>query len=81
MLFLTDRLWEALGLRGSIELELNSLGSAEARARYEQALVAYLSDRRDELDDDSLRRLDTNPLRILDSKVQSTVDLLADETN
>jgi histidyl-tRNA synthetase len=61
------RLWRLLGLDG-IALELNSLGSAEARARYRDRLVAYLEGNRDALDADSQRRLTTNPLRVLDSK-------------
>ncbi len=61
------RLWKRLGL-SDIRLELNTLGSAEARARYRARLVKYLESRRDELDEDSLRRLHSNPLRVLDSK-------------
>jgi histidyl-tRNA synthetase len=62
-----SRLWRGLGLEG-LALELNSLGSAEARARYRLKLVAYLEQHRDALDADSQRRLTTNPLRVLDSK-------------
>ena len=61
------RLWRLLGLEG-IALELNSLGSSDARARYRERLVAYLEQHRDGLDADSQRRLVTNPLRVLDSK-------------
>jgi histidyl-tRNA synthetase len=61
------RLWRTLGLEG-ITLELNTLASLEARARYRERLVAYLERHRDRLDGDSLRRLHTNPLRVLDSK-------------
>src|SRR5689334_1046420 len=61
------RLWRQLGLSG-IELELNTLGSTEARARYRGRLVEYLEQHRDELDSDSMRRLNSNPLRVLDSK-------------
>jgi len=78
MLAMIDRLWRRLGLRDCLELELNSLGSSAARAAYRDALVGYLSRYRDELDADSQRRLGTNPLRILDSKVASTQALLAD---
>jgi histidyl-tRNA synthetase len=78
MLAMTDRLWRRLGIRDALELELNSLGTPESRAAYRAALVAYLSEYRDELDEDSQRRLDTNPLRILDSKVERTQALLAD---
>src|SRR5580765_9007006 len=52
----------------AIEVTINSLGEPEERAAYRDALVTYFSDRRDQLDEDSRRRLETNPLRILDSK-------------
>lgn len=61
------RVWKALGIN-DVCLELNSLGSYSARQRYRNLLVEYLSAHRDQLDDDSTRRLETNPLRILDSK-------------
>jgi histidyl-tRNA synthetase len=61
------RLWRSLGL-SDIELELNTLGSPDARARYRMHLVRYLEQHRDALDADSQRRLTTNPLRVLDSK-------------
>jgi histidyl-tRNA synthetase len=61
------RLWKDLGLDG-IELEINTLGSSEARARYRAHLVRYLEQHQDALDEDSRRRLHTNPLRVLDSK-------------
>ena len=67
LLLLCNRLWRALGLRG-LTLELNSLGTAEARARYRAELVSYLQSRQDELDEDSRQRLHKNPLRVLDSK-------------
>jgi len=63
-------------LSDQITLELNSMGSAEARAEYKVALLEFLSGCEDELDSDSKRRLSTNPLRILDSKVESTQALL-----
>lgn len=66
-----------LGVQGLV-LEVNSLGSAEDRARYRQELVAWLTDRETQLDDDSQARLMTNPLRILDSKNKDTQALLAD---
>ncbi len=77
LIVLSARLWRLLGLDGAVTLELNSLGGNEDRARYRAALVAYLSERRDELDEDSQRRLDGNPLRILDSKSEQTQALLA----
>jgi histidyl-tRNA synthetase len=67
LLLLGQRLWRTLGLDG-LTLELNSLGTAEARAQYRSALIGYLDGRRDELDEDSQQRLHKNPLRVLDSK-------------
>lgn len=78
LIVLTWRLWKRLGLADSVTLQLNSLGSSEARASYRDALVAYLRERFDQLDEDSQRRLTTNPLRILDSKNAQTQALLAD---
>ncbi|WP_415891450.1 histidine--tRNA ligase [Neptuniibacter sp. SY11_33] len=76
VIMLSARLWKRLGLLDSVTLQLNSLGSNEARADYKAALVEYLEERKDQLDEDSLRRLDSNPLRILDSKDQNTQALL-----
>lgn len=76
LIALTARLWHLLGVSGSVKLELNSIGSVTARAHYKLALVAYLSERLDELDPDSQRRLTTNPLRILDSKNPDTQRVL-----
>ncbi len=67
LIILTARLWKRLKLE-DIRLELNTLGSNEARTRYREILLDYLNANRDQLDEDSLRRLDSNPLRILDSK-------------
>ncbi len=67
LIMLTARLWEKLGL-DNLELQINSLGSAEARQAYRVILVAYLTEHKSSLDEDSLRRLDSNPLRILDTK-------------
>jgi histidyl-tRNA synthetase len=78
LIVLTWRLWGMLGLRDAVTLELNSLGSSAARAIYRDALVAYLEARRDLLDEDSKRRLQSNPLRVLDSKVAETQALLVD---
>lgn len=72
LIVLTWRLWKKLGLADAVTLQLNSLGSSEARAAYRDALVAYLQERFDQLDEDSQRRLTTNPLRILDSKNEAT---------
>ncbi len=68
LILMTARLWRELGMGDEVRLELNSLGSSEARAAYREKLVAYLQAREDALDEDSRRRLHTNPLRILDSK-------------
>ncbi len=65
---MSARLWQKLGMTDEVRLEINSLGSSEARHAYRQTLVDYLQQHREQLDEDSLRRLDTNPLRILDSK-------------
>lgn len=67
LIALTARFWEKVGLEG-LELQINSLGSLEARQAYRDKLVAYLNQHLEQLDEDSLRRLETNPLRILDSK-------------
>jgi len=77
LLLLSAALWRELGISDLLTLELNSIGSPEARATYRQALVEYLSAHRDALDEDSQRRLESNPLRILDSKNESTQALLA----
>ncbi|MFN3768102.1 MAG: histidine--tRNA ligase [Ectopseudomonas guguanensis] len=76
LIVLTWRLWKQLGLADVVTLQLNSLGSSEARAAYRDALVAYLQERFDQLDEDSQRRLTTNPLRILDSKNEATQAVL-----
>ncbi len=78
LILMTARLWQQLGLAEAVTLQLNTLGSNEARARYRDALVDYLSARKDQLDEDSQRRLETNPLRVLDSKNPETQALLAD---
>ncbi|OGI49965.1 MAG: histidine--tRNA ligase [Candidatus Muproteobacteria bacterium RIFCSPHIGHO2_02_FULL_65_16] len=70
------RLWRALGVDG-LTLQINSLGTPAARAAYRKVLVRYLETRRAELDADSLRRLDKNPLRILDSKNPAMQDVIA----
>ncbi|MFO2426495.1 histidine--tRNA ligase [Pseudomonas aeruginosa] len=76
LIILTWRLWQKLGMADAVTLQLNTLGSSEARARYREALVAYLQERFEQLDEDSQRRMTTNPLRILDSKVEGTQTLL-----
>lgn len=76
LILLTARMWKRLNLSDKVQLELNTLGEIEARNRYRSALVEYLSARKSELDEDSQRRLTTNPLRILDSKSEQTQTLL-----
>jgi len=68
LILLTDRLWKRLGIRDKVVLQLNSLGTTEERSAYREILVEYFKQHIDALDEDSLRRLETNPLRILDSK-------------
>tara|TARA_R100001143_G_scaffold727_1_gene1906 strand:- start:14781 stop:16055 length:1275 start_codon:yes stop_codon:yes gene_type:complete len=67
MILLTARLWKTLGLK-DISLQINSLGSTDARLNYREKLVEYYQDNYSQLDEDSQRRLVSNPLRILDSK-------------
>ncbi|MDG2326119.1 MAG: histidine--tRNA ligase, partial [Halioglobus sp.] len=76
VILLTARLWRELGIAEDVQLQLNSIGNAESRNAYRDALVAYLRERVDALDEDSQRRLDSNPLRILDSKNQETQAVL-----
>jgi len=76
VILLSARLWRELGLMEHVTLEINSLGSSEARAAYRDKLVAYFEQHRDVLDDDSLRRLTSNPLRILDSKNPAMAEML-----
>ena len=78
LISMTHLMWQELGLKDEMHLQLNSLGELDERHAYREALVAYLTDKQDQLDDDSKRRLTTNPLRILDSKEASTQAVLAD---
>ena len=78
LIVMTHLLWQRLNIRDKVTLQLNTLGSNEARTNYKAALVEYLSARKDELDEDSQRRLESNPLRILDSKNEQTQTLLND---
>ncbi|MGM0536029.1 MAG: histidine--tRNA ligase [Pseudomonadota bacterium] len=75
-ILLSARLWKALGLHEHVTLELNSLGSAEARAAYRETLVAYFEQHHALLDEDSRRRLTSNPMRILDSKNPDMAEML-----
>ncbi|MGB0468054.1 MAG: histidine--tRNA ligase [Pontibacterium sp.] len=78
LILMTARLWRELGLLDAVTLQLNTLGSSEARARFRADLVAYLLEHKEQLDEDSKRRLDTNPMRILDTKDPATQALLTD---
>ncbi len=68
LILIMDRLWKKLGIRDKVRLQLNSLGTIEERLVYRTVLVDYFRGHLAELDEDSLRRLETNPLRILDTK-------------
>jgi histidyl-tRNA synthetase len=76
LILLCARLWRKLGLSDAVELQVNSIGSAQARKHYRAALVEFLEGHFEALDEDSQRRLHTNPLRILDSKNPQTQALL-----
>ncbi|MCP4468230.1 MAG: histidine--tRNA ligase [Halieaceae bacterium] len=78
LIIICARLWRELGIADSVRLEINSIGSTESRASYRAALVAYLEQHASALDEDSKRRLESNPLRILDSKNADTQLLLED---
>ncbi len=77
LILVTARLWKELGL-GGLELQLNTLGTADERSRYRQILVDYFQSRLHELDEDSRRRLEGNPLRILDTKNPEMAAVVAD---
>ena len=70
--------WQGLGVESMVNLEINTLGSSEDRQQYRTALVEFLTPKSEQLDDDSRRRLTTNPMRILDSKNPVTQALLND---
>lgn len=76
LISITDSLWKSLQINA--QLEINSLGSAASRASYRETLSGYFSDNKDRLDEDSSRRLKTNPLRILDSKNKDLEALIAE---
>ncbi|MGD8570987.1 MAG: histidine--tRNA ligase [Gammaproteobacteria bacterium] len=75
LIAMTARIWKHLGL-DDLELQINSLGSVECRRAYREILVAYFSQHQSELDEDSQRRLHSNPLRILDSKNPAMQELI-----
>lgn len=76
LIVMLARLWKRLGI-GRVALQINSLGTLEARSVYREKLVAYLSQHLDQLDEDSKRRLATNPLRVLDSKAPGMNEVIA----
>ena len=78
VLMLSARLWQKLGISEHVSLELNTLGDPAERAVYRDALIAFLELHKDKLDEDSQRRMYSNPLRVLDSKDQSVQAILAD---
>ena len=78
LLMITARLWKTLKIDHAVSLQINSLGTSADRKTYRTALVDYLMACQEQLDEDSLRRLQTNPMRILDSKNQDTQALLND---
>jgi histidyl-tRNA synthetase len=77
LIIMSARMWQKLGL-SRLALEVNSLGSPETRQKYRDSLVKYFSAVKSKLDEDSIRRLEQNPLRILDSKNPDIQDLIAD---
>ncbi|AIF99516.1 histidine--tRNA ligase [Alteromonas australica] len=78
VILLSARLWKAFGIEKHVTLQVNSLGSNEARQAYRDTLIEYLKARADKLDEESLRRLETNPLRVLDSKNPDVQAAIAD---
>jgi histidyl-tRNA synthetase len=76
LIAMSARLWQRLGIMTGLTLELNSLGTPESRREYRTQLVGYLRARESQLDADSVRRLTTNPLRILDSKNPAMQELI-----
>lgn len=78
VLMLSARLWEKLGITEHVTLELNTLGDPAERAAYREALIAFLEQHKDKLDEDSQRRMYSNPLRVLDSKDPQVQSILGD---
>lgn len=78
LIMMTARLWRELGIDKHVRLELNSIGSQEDRADYRTALVAFLEQHIDVLDEDCKRRMHTNPLRVLDTKNPDIQAILGD---
>ncbi|MCJ2378402.1 histidine--tRNA ligase [Vibrio sp. ZSDZ34] len=78
LIMMTARLWRELGISEHVRLELNSIGSLDDRANYRTALIEHLEKHIDVLDEDSKRRMHTNPLRVLDSKNKDVQAILVD---
>ena len=78
LILLTNRIWKKFGIEKNVTLQLNSLGSSEERAQYRDALVAFLEQHKDSLDEDCRRRMYTNPLRVLDTKNEKVIEILKD---
>lgn len=78
LIMMTARMWREMGIDQHVRLELNSIGSLEARVEYRAALVAYLEQHMEVLDEDCKRRMYTNPLRVLDSKNPDVQAILGD---
>lgn len=78
LIMMTARLWRELGIEKHVRLELNSIGSLDARANYREALIAFLEQHMDVLDEDCKRRMHTNPLRVLDTKNPDVQAILGD---
>ncbi|EIV8494614.1 histidine--tRNA ligase [Vibrio vulnificus] len=78
LIMMTARLWRELGIDKHVRLELNSIGSLKARANYRTALIAFLEQHIDVLDEDCKRRMHTNPLRVLDTKNPDVQAILGD---
>ena len=78
LILLTARLWQKLGIKNKVELQLNTLGTPAERSQYRGKLVEYFERHLQQLDPDSLRRLHTNPLRILDSKHPEMAAVIAE---
>ena len=78
LILLSARLWKELGIMDVVKLEVNTLGDSEDRARYRERLISYFTAHKQALDADSLRRLERNPMRILDSKNPDMQSLISD---
>lgn len=76
IILLTNRIWKKFGIGDHVVLQLNSLGSSEERASYREALVAFLEQHKESLDEDCQRRMYTNPLRVLDTKNEKVLEIL-----